>query len=555
MLPLLAAALLAAIPPVDVIYTDGPILTMVEGKDAPEALAVRNGRIAAVGKKADVMKLRGPATRVVALGTKALLPGFVDPHSHFLAALLTQTWANVSVPPVGKVSSIPELLSVLMAHAARQKVKPGEWIWAWGYDPTGLAEGRDVNRRELDKVFPKNPVFLLHVSGHGAVLDSKAMQAVGLGPDTPTPPGGIIAREPGSREPAGLVMENAFFAIEPRLPLPNVEDLAGSLPAAQQMYFSQGYTVATEGATPPKAVPGLREAARQGLLLIDVMALPPIESAAEVVGKPGFAFGATVDHVKVAGLKAIVDGSPQGRTGYYTKPYLVPGPSGQADWRGEPSVKQEALLAALKAVRAAGGQLFAHVNGDASIDMMVKAQTDAGLTAKDDARTVLVHSQFARQDQLDAYARLGLVPSFFTNHTFYWGDAYPELLGQPRASGISPAGSAVKRGIRFTNHTDYLVTPLDSMFTVWSAVNRISRSGKVIGPDERISTLQALRAITVDAAWQYREEGERGTLETGKVADLVILSADPLSVPPASLRSVKVVETVKAGRTVWKAPR
>jgi predicted amidohydrolase YtcJ len=258
-----------------------------------------------------------------------------------------------------------------------------------------------------------------------------------------------------------------------------------------------------------------------------------------------------VDHVKVVGLKAIVDGSPQGRTGYYTKPYLVPGPSGQTDWRGQSNVTPEELLAALKAARGAGGQLFFHANGDAAIDMAVKAQQDAGLTAKDDARNVVVHSQFARPDQLDAYARLGLVPSFFTNHTFYWGDDYPVLLGEERAQGISPAASAARRGIRFTNHTDFLVTPLDAVFTVWTAVNRTSKSGKVYGPDERITTLQALRAITADAAYQYREEKERGTLEVGKVADLVLLSANPLIVNPVRLRDVRVDETVKGGKTVY----
>jgi predicted amidohydrolase YtcJ len=452
------------------------------------------------------------------------------------------------------VRSIADLVAVLKAHAAKLKAKPGQWIYAWGYDSNGFADRRDVTRQDLDAAFPDNPVVLLHVSGHGAVLDSKAMAAVGLGPDTKTPPGGVIAREPGSTQPAGLVMETAFLAIEPKLPLPGMEELVGSLGPAQQRYFERGYTVATEGATPPKAIPALRMAARRGLLVIDVMALPLIESAAEVVGKPGFAFGTTVDHVKVVGLKAIVDGSPQGRTGYYTKPYLVPGPAGQTDWRGQASVTPEELLAALKATRGAGGQLFFHANGDAAIDMVVKAQQDAGLAAKDDVRNVVVHSQFARPDQLDAYARLGLVPSFFTNHTFYWGDDYPVLLGEERAQGISPAASAARRGIRFTNHTDFLVTPLDAMFTVWSAVNRTSKSGKLLGPDERITPLQALRALTVDSAWQYREEGERGTLEAGKVADLVILSANPLAVPPATLKDVKVVETVKGGRTVYRAP-
>jgi len=554
MLALLAVLALSVLPPADVIYTDGDILSMVEGQPAPEALAVRNGRIAAVGRKADVMRMRGPGTKVVKLGKRALLPGFVDPHSHFLAAVVVADWANVSLPPVGPVKSIPDILSVLAKQAARQKAKPGDWIVGYGYDSIGLAEKRDVNRRDLDAAFPGNPVMLLHVSGHGAVFDSKALEILGVGPETPTPPGGIIVREPGSNEPAGLVMENAFLPLEPKLPMPSPAVLAESLEPAQQRYLSQGYTVATEGATPIEAIPALRAAARRGLLVLDVIALPEIHAAPKMAGKPEFAFGVNVDHVKIGGLKAIVDGSPQGGTGFYTKPYLVPGPEGQSPWRGQPSVTPDELSTALRTARAGGGQLFTHANGDAAIDMAIQAQNDVGLTARDDARTVVVHSQFARPDQLDAYAKLGMVPSFFTNHTFYWGDDYPSLVGVERGQAISPAASAAARGIRFTNHTDFLVTPLDSMFTVWSAVNRRSKSGRTIGPGERISTLQALRAITADAAYQYREEGERGTLEAGKVADLVLLSANPLEVDPARLRDVKVVETVKGGRTVYVRP-
>jgi predicted amidohydrolase YtcJ len=551
MLALAAAAILAALPPADVIYTDGDILSMVEGQPAPEALAVRNGRIAAAGAKAEVMALRGPGTRVVKLGKRALLPGFVDPHSHFLAAVVVEDWANVSLPPVGQVRSIPDIVAALRAQAARQKAKPGDWIIAYGYDSNGLAEKRDATRRDLDAAFPENPVMLLHVSGHGAVFDSLALAAVKIGPDTVTPPGGIIVREQGSNQPAGLVMETAFMAVERYIPAPAPEVLAEALQPAQDRYFSQGYTVATEGATPVEAIPALRSAARRGLLLLDVIALPEIHSAPKMAGKPELALGVNVDHVKIGGLKAIVDGSPQGGTGYYTKPYLVPGPGGQSPWRGQPSVTQDELAAALRFSRAGGGQLFTHANGDAAIDMVIQAQQDAGLLARDDARTVVVHSQFARPDQLDAYAKLGLFPSFFTNHTYYWGDDYPALLGAERGQAISPARSAATRGIRFTNHTDFLVTPLDSMFTVWTAVNRTSKSGKVIGPDERITTLQALRAITADAAYQYREEKERGTLEVGKVADLVLLSANPLIVNPARLRDVRVVETVKGGKTVY----
>jgi len=550
----LAAVALAAIPPADVIYVDGPILTMVEGHPGAEALAVRNGRIAAVGKKAEVLKLRGPSTRVVALGKRALLPAFVDPHSHFLAAVAIQGWANVSLPPVGTVRAIPDILAILKKQALLQKAKPGDWIIAYGYDSNGLAEKRDVTRRDLDPAFPENPVVLIHVSGHGAVLDTKAMEAVGLSSATVTPPGGIIVREPGSKQPAGLVMETAFLAIEPKIPLADEATLAASLAPAQKLYFSYGYTVATEGATPPVAVAGLREAARRGLLVIDVMALPLIESQADVVGKPGFEFGRTVDRVRVVGLKAVVDGSPQGRTGFYTKPYLVPGPEGESPWKGQPSATKDQLVSAARAAREGGGQLFSHANGDAAIDLVIAAQQEAGITAKDDQRNVVVHSQFVRQDQLDAYVKLGLVPSFFTNHTFYWGDDYPALLGEERGQAISPAASAAARGIRFTNHTDFVVTPLDSIFTVWSAVNRTSKSGKVIGASEKIPVSQALRALTSDAAFQYRLEKDRGTLEAGKVADLVLLSQNPLTMDPQRLREVQVLETVKEGRTVYQRP-
>jgi len=252
---LLAAAALAALPPADVIYTDGPILSMVEGQPAAEALAVRNGRIAAVGTKSEVMKLRGPGTKVVVLGKRALLPGFIDPHSHFLAAVVVADWANVSLPPVGPVRSIPDILAALRKQAARQKAKPGDWVIGYGYDSIGLAEKRDINRRDIDAAFPENPVMLLHVSGHGAVFDSKALELLQVGPGTPTPPGGIIVREPGGNQPAGLVMEMAFLPLEPKLPMPPPAVLAESLGPAQQRYLAQGYTVATEGATPSRPSP------------------------------------------------------------------------------------------------------------------------------------------------------------------------------------------------------------------------------------------------------------------------------------------------------------
>ncbi|MCS5691959.1 amidohydrolase family protein [Cyanobium sp. FGCU-6] len=198
--------------------------------------------------------------------------------------------------------------------------------------------------------------------------------------------------------------------------------------------------------------------------------------------------------------------------------------------------------------------IFCHCNGDAAIDLMIDAARAAGLTAEQDRRTVIVHSQFVRPDQLDAYVELGFTPSFFTVHTFFWGDVHVENLGRERAFFLSPMASALARGLRCSNHNDFSVTPVEPMRMVQTAVERISRKGEVIGPQERVSPWQALKALTIEAAWQIREEGEKGTIEPGKLADLVILDADPTAVPAADILNIAVVETFKEGRSVYRAP-
>ena len=185
--------------------------------------------------------------------------------------------------------------------------------------------------------------------------------------------------------------------------------------------------------------------------------------------------------------------------------------------------------------------------------MVIKALRDAGVKASQDRRDVVVHSQFMRPEQLDSYVELGIVPSFFTSHAFYWGDTHLQNLGEERASFLSPMKSAKEKGLRFSNHTDSMVTPLNPMMPLWSAVARQSRSGRIIGPDQRVSALDSLRALTIDAAYQYHEEKIKGSIEKGKLADFVILDKNPLKVPADDLRNLKVLETIKEGRTVFQA--
>ncbi len=517
-------------------------------------MAVRNGKIVAVGSRADVMQQRGEATHVVDLAGRTLVPGFIDPHSHFCNGLAVTNWANVSAPPVGQVTEIAGLVAALVKLQARLHPAPGAWIVGYGYDPATLKDGRGLTRDDLDKAFPDNPVMVLHVSLHGCVLNSAAFKTVGIDAGTKTPPGGIIAREPGSNEPSGLLMENAFLPVFAAMPRPSANDLLAACKSVQQDYAGNGYTTVQDGATSLEDIAMLRDATARDLLYLDVVSLPLFTIAKQVVGQSGYTFGKYDGHVKLGGIKCISDGSPQGKTAYWTLPLLTPGPNGQSMWRGQPNMSQEQLDEIFELCLRHGVQVYTHANGDAAIDMVIAAYRKAAGSDKQDRRPVVVHSQFVRPDQLDEYAALGMLASFFTNHAYFWGDVHIQNLGYARASFMSPMKSAAQRGLHITNHTDYVVTPLNAMFTIHTAVNRITRSGEVLGPAERITPLAALQAITLNSAYQNFEEATKGSIEVGKLADLVILDKNPLKVDRYKIKDIRVVATIKDGKTVHGAP-
>jgi len=535
----------------DRIFVGGDVITMDDGHPTAEAVAISGGNIAAVGSKDDVMAWKGPSTEVIDLRGRTLVPGFLDGHSHFINAVRLATWANVSAPPAGEVKTFADLIATLEAHKAKLGLKPGEWLMGYGYDVTAMDESRDLTRDDLDPHFPDNPVMLLHVSLHGAVLNTAGFKAAKYDLNTPTPAGGMTARKPNSTEAAGLVMEHSFLPIYMVMPTPTEAQQLDAMKAAQELYARNGYTTCQDAPMEPPTRPLYHKAAEQNRLYLDLVGYVNWLEFPQVLASGGEPFKAPYkNHFRIGGVKAVGDGSPQGKTAFWTKPLLTPGPSGEKDWRGEPNVSAEELNNVVKLAYDNGIQVMTHCNGDATIDMMLEAHEKAG--APQGKRTVIVHSQFMRPEQLDKYVTYGFIPSFFTNHTFYWGDVHVENLGKERAYFLSPTGSARKRGIRFSNHSDFAVTPLDPMFILWTSVNRVSRSGQVIGPDERISAHDGLRALTIDAAYQYGEEGRKGSIEPGKLADLTILEANPTKVDAAAIKDIKVSETVKDGRTVYR---
>jgi predicted amidohydrolase YtcJ len=537
----------------DLIITGGTIITMDTMLESPDAIAVRDGEILAVGSTEEIEALRGDHTESLELQGRTILPGFIDAHSHFSMAVNAMGWANLSAAPVGNVKDIADIISGLQAQAQTNKLAPGDWLIGYGYDQDTLDEGRHVTRDDIDTIFPNNPVIIIHVSFHGAVLNSKAFEAIGYDADTPTPDGGLIVRREGGSEPLGLIMETAWFPAAAAIPSVSPKQRADNIKLAQAFYASNGITTAQDGITHYREFLDYKAAAKRGDFYLDLAVLG---SYAEI---PQFAQEkASYAHynggLKLAGIKIVGDGSPQGKTAFFTKPYLTQSPSGESDWRGEPIVGPAEMDALIASVYGAGLRAFVHANADAEVDILLNSHIKYAALAGEDSRTVIIHSQFIRQDQLEDYARYGMVPAFFSNHAYYWGDVHVENLGEERAFFLSPMKSAAKLGIHFTNHSDYMVTPLDPLFTVWTAVNRLSRTGRVIGPDERISPRQALKAITLDAAWQYGEENSKGSISPGKLADLVILDGNPLTIDPVAIKNIQIMATYKKGKLVYSAP-
>jgi predicted amidohydrolase YtcJ len=259
------------------------------------------------------------------------------------------------------------------------------------------------------------------------------------------------------------------------------------------------------------------------------------------------------DRVRITGVKLFQDGSLQGYTGHLSEPYYKT-PAGKTDYRGYSNHSQEDLNALVSKYHQAGFQIAIHANGDAAIGEVLTAYREAQRAfPRAGVRHRIEHCQTPRPDQLDAIAEMGVTPSFFVDHVYYWGDRHRDLfLGPERAARISPLASASRRGIRFTIHNDTPVTPVDPLHLVWCAVNRRTRAGMVLGPGERIPVVAALRAVTSEAAWQNGEEDRKGSIVVGKAADFVVLEENPLKVAADRLNQIHVLETIVGGETVYR---
>lgn len=540
-------------PPYRQAYVNGKILTMDQNSSIAEAVLIEREHILAVGNNKEIGQQIDADTKVFDLKGKTMMPGIIDAHGHFPGSGLSTVAVDLNSPPIGNVTNIEQALKLLKQKA--EQTSKGEWIFAYGYDDSLLNEKRHFNRIELDQVSSEHPIYVMHISGHLGVANSYALREADITKNTPNPKGGEIHKDKTTGELSGLLLETAHNPLRERATQFSMLEKLKITMTASDEYISKGVTTAQNGLALEEHVKGLSMASWLGITPLRLVIWPYADTnLGERIRKKEVDYSShNRDKYLIGAIKLVADGSIQGYTGFLSNPYHIHPPLKDSNYQGYPTKSAKKLNGLVKDFHSAGYQLAIHGNGDAAIEMIINAFEEAQKSHyRKDARPIIIHSQMIRDDQLDRVKKLGMTLSFFSAHTYYWGDRHWNIfLGPERAQKISPAKSALDKGIRFTLHLDTPVVPMDPMLMAWTAVHRLSTGGKVLGKEERIPVMQALRAITIDAAWQIFQEDNRGSIETGKFADIIILSEDPIK-NPEKLRDIQVEKTLIGGVPVYQ---
>ncbi|WP_299424858.1 amidohydrolase [uncultured Shimia sp.] len=540
----------------DTIYSGGPILTINDDAPRAEAVAVKDGRILAVGTRTDMLAHQGDSTTVFDLEGRAMLPGFVDSHGHAIMGGLQALSANLLAPPDGEVQDIASLQDSLRAWIADNPaaIEASNLIVGFGYDQSQLAELRHPTKDDLDAVSKDVPIIIVHQSGHFGAANSAALAAADITRETPTPPGGVI-RHASDGTPNGVLEENAFFLVLGKL-MGGVgeEGFKAFARAGTQLWASFGYTTAQEGRATPQVAEIARAVAAAGDLPVDVAVYPDVLVDRDyILANQSDTYE---NGVRIAGAKLTIDGSPQGFTALRDRPYFDPVGTYPPGYKGYAAASEDQVNDAISWAFENNIQILTHSNGEGASDMLLAAIKAAEAThGLADRRPVLIHGQFLREDQVGEMRDLNVFPSLFPMHTFYWGDWHRDhTVGPINGDNISPTGWVRERGMMFGTHHDAPVAFPDSMRVLSATVTRRTRSGDILGPHHRVDVMTALKAMTLWPAYQHFEEDMKGSIEVGKVADFVILSDDPTAVDPETLADIKVQVTIKHDKEIYRAP-
>ena len=519
------------------IYINGDFLTLED--DNIEAIYIKDNRIKKVGTKKDILNLKSNETEIVNLNGKTIMPSFIDSHSHFFA--VANNLLQVSLEGAKNINEIQEKL---LKYKEENNIEKGKWILVNGYDNNILEEKRHINKQEVDEILPDNPVVIQHKSGHNGIFNSMGLKLLNITENTQSPEGGKIEKINGKL--TGFLEENAFIENIKKVPMPEIEDLVKMVGKAEKKYASYGITTVQEGMFTKELIPIYKKIVNDNKLTLDVVAFMDVKAKNELE----YSFSKNIrrykNRFKIGGIKIFLDGSPQARTAWMRTPYID-----DENHFGYSTMSDKQVKEALTLAYKENLQILAHCNGDMAAQQYINCIKDIeGNIEK--LRPVLIHGQLLGIDQLKEIKKLGIIPSYFISHIYYWGDIHIKNFGIERADKISPAGSSIKNNIIFTFHQDSPVIEPNMLETIWCAVNRKTKNGILLGKEEKIEVINAIKAVTINAAYQYSEENEKGSIKEGKLADLIILDKNPIKVEKEKIKDIKILETIKEGNTIYK---
>ncbi|MBB4091609.1 amidohydrolase [Ochrobactrum pecoris] len=544
--PGMAFAQQAAAPAGDIIFKGGTILTMNDKAPRAEAIATRGNKILAVGKLDDVQSAVSSGAQVVDLQGRTLMPGLIDPHMHFVFTAF-EDWIDVSPITTPDYATVWSKLQKGVADA-----KPGEWVRAQQFDASITKDAKIPTLAELDALAPNNPFFMQESNGHIAYANSAAFKAAGITRETPDPSGARFVKDANGNLTGRLEEMAAQQEFLGAMPSPTAADMVGRVQRFLDHASSVGCTMLHDCGI------GIMAGA-QDLKILDAVlgeGKAPVRYRGMLVStimdeweKEGIKPGRGNDLFRVDGIKAWADGSNQAQTGYQRENYLG------TDARGALNYSLEQVTEVIRRAHEGGWQVGVHANGDAAIDMVLDAyESVLGKSSNSDLRHRIEHCSVFHPDQMARMKEMGLSPSFLIGHVRWWGKAFRDrLLGPERARFYDPCASALAAGLKISLHSDWNVTPIEPLRYVEDAVTRVmNEGGEVFFPEERIPVDAALRAVTIDAAWQCHMEDQIGSLETGKFADFAILEEDPTT-PDVKISQIKVSETWMDGTKRYSA--
>ncbi|QWE08044.1 amidohydrolase [Polynucleobacter ibericus] len=534
------------------VYFNGDILTM-EG-DTPqyvEAVVVKGKKIAYAGNMRDAISEAGSNAIMNDLKGQTLLPGFIDAWGHF--TLIAQNTLSVNL---GYFSSKPPHTTQELIGRLKSEARPfNGWIIGSEYADAFLTDG-PLTIAQLDAAFPDQPVFVNNISTLTGIVNTAGLKKLGITKNTKVTQG-MLPVDPKTGKLTGELIGDPNLDTTAKVFGKYSRDLTmETYRKAEKIYASNGYTTAQSYESTIQDLSNMRQAVDRDVISLDLIALPTYDVVDQLLAtNKNYPFGIYTKGdggFKVAGILVSTDGAPQLRLAYFTKPYIDT-TGFPKNWRGMAVASQDLVNKYAKLAYEKNIQYFGYSNGDAGINMtltgIAKAIQQTGVT--EDRRSVISHSFFVRDDQLDQYKAQKILPQFMPNHIWMYGDIYRKILGDERASNMVPLNLVKTKGMQFGLHNDTPSSGPSALFTIWTAVNRKAYGGGTLGPDQRIDPYTALRGFTSVTAYQYKEEATKGSLTPGKLADMVQLDRNPLKVDPMEIKDIQVVKTVKNGKDLY----